>query len=423
MSLQLATIKTEGRRDAITMVLLTFSFSIIAMLIVLILLAIAGYTFDTGELFNLAFTDVLNDKNNRAWILFWAGPLILSGLAVSLAFHVGLFNIGVQGQMILGGSFAGIWAVVLAPDLLETNLLTNAFFMVLSTMVAGILGGAMWGFVPGLLKAKAGAHEVIVTILMNLIAISLARYWFSSQRYSPFIDKSRGDTYNQTGPIQESAKIPKIGDSIPAFLSFTRLDLLVNWSILDWSLAIVLVMVLVFQILIFRTKFGFKLRATGFSQTASKTVGIRPDRLIISAMTLSGALGGLAGALISQSVQYRYVVNQEGSVGFDGIAVALIGQNAPFGIAIAAIFFGFLKQSKVNLKAESSIPADLISSLQAFIVLFAAAPLLARAALRRYKRLRYSEELKERSDVVDEPAKQEVGEENPTTTQLKEDER
>jgi simple sugar transport system permease protein len=354
------------------MAVLSLVFAIISIILFLILLALFGFTFNLGDLIEFAFFDVFREKGgaidlkNLALIVFWGIPLVLTGLSMGIAFHAGLFNIGAQGQLIIGGSLAGIWAAFIVPKTSELSFLDTPFLMLPVTLVVGMIGGGIWGFIPGYLKAKKGAHEVITTILMNLIAVSLAAYWFSSQSYSPYIDKSSLDAYNQTDKILDSARFSLISkEHLGNFLS--------------WTLIVVILTVIIAQIMVYRTNFGFKLRAVGLNQTSAEAAGINSQRVIIQAMTLSGAVAGLAGALLVQGgPSFRYVIGVESTFGFDGIAVALIGQNSPIGIAIASLFFGFLHQSRNNLGSQTNIPPDLIDALQAWIILFAAAPELAR---------------------------------------------
>tara|TARA_B100000287_G_C20632334_1_gene780323 strand:- start:209 stop:1375 length:1167 start_codon:yes stop_codon:yes gene_type:complete len=376
MSIRTDIIKTTSIFDAIYMVLLSILFSVISILLFILIITIGGFGINVLDLFNSAVVNVLTDPKSLFRIFYWATPLMLTGLAVAVAFQAGLFNIGGQGQMLIGGVAAAIWAAALVPDI---PLFQNKFVMISITIVIGFLFGGLWGFIPGYLKAKTGAHEVIVTIMMNLIAISLVTYLVGSQSYSPFVDSTSVDAYGQTDTISEYARINLL---LPSYSNS-----------LNWTTIITFVIVLIMQIVLFYTRYGFKLRAVGFNPIASKTAGINSDRIIMSSMFLSGGLAGLAGVFyVIGTSPYRYVSGFEGTLGFDGIAVALIAQNSPIAIAFAAIFFGFLTEGKNSLDRTTDIPPDILFALQAFVIIFIAAPAISRWVIDRLRAIRKEKE-------------------------------
>ncbi len=376
MSIRTDIIKTTSIFDAIYMVLLSILFSVISILLFILIITIGGFGINVLDLFNSAVVNVLTDPKSLFRIFYWATPLMLTGLAVAVAFQAGLFNIGGQGQMLIGGVAAAIWAAALVPDI---PLFQNKFIMISITIVIGFLFGGLWGFIPGYLKAKTGAHEVIVTIMMNLIAISLVTYLVGSQSYSPFVDSTSVDAYGQTDTISEYARINLL---LPSYSNS-----------LNWTTIITFVIVLIMQIVLFYTRYGFKLRAVGFNPIASKTAGINSDRIIMSSMFLSGGLAGLAGVFyVIGTSPYRYVSGFEGTLGFDGIAVALIAQNSPIAIAFAAIFFGFLTEGKNSLDRTTDIPPDILFALQAFVIIFIAAPAISRWVIDRLRAIRKEKE-------------------------------
>lgn len=370
MSLQLELLKARSRAESVVIMLLSLLFAVIAIMVSIALLTLIGFDISMAELIHFAVTDVIGNDADLAQVFYYTTPLIFTGLSVAIAFRAGLFNIGAQGQMMMGAVWAGIFASAIVPNYL--SFMEYPILIIPLTMLVGMLFGAIWGFIPGYLKAKTGAHEVIVTILLNLIAITIINYLVGSQTYSPFIDKTSLNAYGQTELISGSAKINPLFPQVSNFL--------------DWSIFIAIIVAIIVHIILFKTNFGFKIRAVGLNPVAAETAGIDSDRIVILSMSLAGAMAGLAGALLVQG-GIRYVFGIESSYGFDGIAVALIGANNPLGVMFAALFFGFLFQSRLNLDANTDIPPDLILALQAWIVLFAAAPMIARKLYMRFLRL------------------------------------
>lgn len=289
-------------------------------------------------------------------------PFIYAGLAVALGFRAGLFNIGAEGQLFMGATFAVFagFAITGLPPIIHIPL----------ALLAGVLGGAVWGFVPGFLKAQTGSHEVIITIMMNYIAFRLNEYLLRGPLQRP-------DSFNPVSPfVEESARLPRFfPDPIRFHLGFF-IALGVAWLIY-W--------------LLFKTKWGFDLRTVGVSPHAAKYAGMRIAVVTVLAMTLSGGLAGLAGANEVLGVNYNLALAFSAGYGFDSIALALLGKSHPFGVVLASILFGTLQNGATNMQVQAGIPIDIIRVMQAMILAFIAAP----AIIRTVYRLRVPEEAEE----------------------------
>jgi ABC-type uncharacterized transport system permease subunit len=295
------------------------------------------------------------------YTLFYATPLIFTGLAVAVAFRCGLLNIGAEGQLYLasfvtawvGITFAGLPAVLLVPF----------------CCLAAILSGAFWGAIPGVLKARFGAHEVITTIMLNFVAIALASY-FTQYHYKP-----PGDALLETVPIGEGAHVARLGRFVPGLPE--RIP--VNVSFLLALLACLLV-----WIFLWRTRWGYEIRATGSNAAAAQYGGISTGRQIVIAMALSGALAGMVGINEVLGYRYRYYDSFSAGYGFTGIAVALLGRNHPVGVILASLLFGALLRGGlfVDIFTEH-VSKDLVLVLQGIIILFVAAEALFRGPFAR----------------------------------------
>ena len=275
-------------------------------------------------------------------------PLVLGGLSVALAFKAGLFNIGAQGQFLLGalGSVAMGVTVAASPSLVAIPL----------ALIAGMLAGALWGFIPGLLKAVSGAHEVVVTIMLNYIAIAV-------------VAGVVGGPLRQQG--RPEAITPDVGNA--------ALPLLIGNSG-HAGILLALVAVGLVAWLLFRTTLGFEIRTVGANPDAARYAGMRPRFLMILTMSLAGALAGLAGAVVVLGVTHLMTPSFGTTVGFDSIAVALLGRTNPIGIVMAALLFGALRAGAPLMQIQAGIPPELIDVLQAMILLFLVAnPVLQRA--------------------------------------------
>ncbi|MCI0337920.1 MAG: ABC transporter permease [Acidobacteria bacterium] len=304
--------------------------------------------------------------DNWGYTLFYATPLIFTGLAVAVAFKCGLLNIGVEGQLYVG-AFAAAWIGISFTKLPGMVLVPMAIF-------AAIVAGAAWGAIPGLLKARFGSHEVINTIMLNFIAIGLVSY-LTQNHY-----KVRGDPIMQTVPIAEQAHIARFRTLLAPFgLDFPQ-RIPLNISFLLALLACFLVWVF-----LWRTKWGYEIRAVGSNPSAAEYGGISVQRQIVLAMVVSGALAGMVGINEVLGYRYRYYHDFSPGYGFAGIAVALLGRNHPVGVLLAAILFGALNRGGLFVDIfTAKVSKDLVQVLQAIIILFVAMEVLFRSALARF---------------------------------------
>jgi simple sugar transport system permease protein len=285
-----------------------------------------------------------------------AVPLTLCGLGIAIGFRAGLFNIGAEGQVIIGGlaatvvgfSFAGL------PIFIHLPL----------ALLAGALFGAAWASIAGWLRAATGAHEVITTIMLNLTAVKLLDYLLRS----PLIQKEgRSDPISKS--IVESAALPKL----LAWIEPTYR--------LHAGIILALAAVAFIYWLLYRTTLGFEFRASGHNPTAARYAGMRSGLIIVVVMALAGALAGLAGANQVLSVLGRASPAFSGGIGFDAIAVALLGRSHPVGVLMAGLLFGALQAGGRQMQVGAGVNIDLITVIQALIVVFIAAPMVVRAVV------------------------------------------
>ena len=284
-----------------------------------------------------------------------ATPLIAAGLGVALAFRVGLFNIGGRGQILIAAAAAGyVGAYVPMPPVIH----------LIVALIVGLIGGALWGGLVGLLKARTGAHEVIVTIMLNYIAF----YLISFLLRTPGALQAPGQSNPRSGPMLETAVFPKIaGEAYNLNIGFI---LVIVATIYVWYL-------------LNRSAMGFQFRAVGENPHAARVAGINVERTYIKVMLIAGALVGLAG--VQQALGNftgGIAAGLDAGIGFDAITVALLGRSKPIGVFFAGILFGALKAGAVTMQAAEGIPVDIVLVVQSFIVLFIAAPPLVRALFR-----------------------------------------
>ncbi len=295
----------------------------------------------------------------------WATPYIFAGLAVAFGFKGGLFNIGAEGQIAFGAVSAALIGYAL-PGWLGTSI--PAYIHIPLAVGAGVLVGGIWGGIPGALKAYTGGHEVINTIMMNYIALNITSFLLNG----PMRDPNPLDLTARTPEIAVSARIPPI---------FSDPNLRVHWG---FVLAL-LVAVLVWWLL-WKTTLGFEIRTVGANPDAAKYAGINVKRIIIVTMAISGALAGLAGAIEVTALNYRHELGFSIGYGFDAIAIALLGKNNPYGVILAAILFGAMRNGATLMQFRTQIPIDIISVIQAYILLFVAADAIIRFIYRIHAR-------------------------------------
>jgi simple sugar transport system permease protein len=287
-----------------------------------------------------------------------ATPLILCGVSVAVAFKAGLFNIGATGQMLAGG-MAALW-VGFAMD-------GPGYIQVPLAVLAGALGGAAFGAIPGILKARTGAHEVITTIMLNNMAGFLVLWLLKTNLFQ------RAD---RTDPISKfvtpTGRLPRLF----GFLS-GRPDLVAHAGFVVAILAVI-----VYWWFLNRSTTGFEFRAFGMNADAAQYAGMRTKRLTVMAMMFAGAFAGLAGSAEVLGTYGYGSQNFAGDIGFDAIAIALLGRSTPVGTLLAALLFGALQAGGRQMQANTDVPIDLIVVLRALIVMFIAAPLLVKAMWR-----------------------------------------
>jgi general nucleoside transport system permease protein len=323
------------------------------------------------ETYRLLIGSALWWPDGIGYTLFLATPLIFTGLAVSVAFRAGLLNIGAEGQLYVA-AFATAWVGIVLGSL-------PAILLVPLCVAAAIGTGAIWGAIPGFLKARFGSHEVINTIMMNFIAIALGSY-FTQYHY-----RTPGDPIMQTAPISPNAQIARLGRFLPGLPE--RIPL--NMSFLLALAACGLV-----YVLLWRTKWGYELRATGSNPSAAEYGGISVRRQIVLAMAISGGLAGMVGINEVLGYRHRYYDGFSDGYGFSGIAVALLGRNHPIGVIFAALLFAVLTRGGIPVDAFTQhVTKDIVQILQGTIILFVASeaffrePIIRlREAIRRDKR-------------------------------------
>ncbi len=271
-------------------------------------------------------------------------PIIFTGLAIGIAFRGGMFNIGAEGQLAVGAICAAIAGYAFnLPMVLHLPI----------SIICGIIGGGLWALIPAVLKAKKGVHEVISTIMMNYIALSIGGY---------IIEALRRNEMPQTPDVLESSYLVKLSSFIPAFEN----------SNLNIGFFIAIACSLLVHFLIKRTVFGYEVRAMGFNPLASEDAGVNISGKIIWVMMISGALSGLAGTERVLGLHHTYLSGISTNFGFEGIAVALLANNNPITIIFSALLFGALSSGGQYMNLAADVPIDIVGIIQGLIILFAA---------------------------------------------------
>jgi simple sugar transport system permease protein len=314
---------------------------ILALLVSAVIMLMAGY--DP----NAAFLQLAIGAFTRMDQVIWrATPLILTGLSVALAFKCGLFNIGPEGQLYIGSMAATVTGYMIA--------LPYVVHPIACLLVAALAGG-LWGFIPGLLKAYRGAHEVVTTMMLSYTAVLFTQYLAAG----PLREPGEFQWNAQTPPILDTAVLPNIFGPY-----------------LHWGFLVAILCVIGVWFLISRTVLGYELRAVGQNMEAAEYAGIDPKKNVALALALSGGLAGIAGAGEIMGYHHRFVDGWSRGLGFDGITVAVLGSNNPFGCFAAGIFFGALRIGGNRMHQVAHVPAEMVSVIQGLIVLFVAAPRL-----------------------------------------------
>lgn len=285
----------------------------------------------------------------------WATPYIFAGLAVALAFKGGLFNIGAEGQLALGAVGAA-WVGYALPEMLGFDL-PMIIHLPLAVLI-GVTIGALWAAIPGALKAYFGGHEVINTIMMNYIALNITSFLLNG----PMKDKSPFNVIARTPEIPESARIPVLFEGLR----------------IHWGFVLALLVAFLIWWLLWKTTLGFEIRTVGLNPDAAKYAGINVKRTIILTMALSGMLAGMAGTIEVTGLNYRHELGFAIGYGFDAIAIALLGKTHPLGVVLASVLFAAMRNGASRMQFVTQIPVDIISVIQALILLFVAADAIIR---------------------------------------------
>jgi len=335
----------------------------------LIVLALGDSPLLVYELF---FTSAFGTVDGIGYTLFNATPLIFTGLAVAVAFKCGLLNIGAEGQLI-AGAFVTAWVCLMLKGW------PVVIVVVLASLGAMLMGG-IWSGIPGVLKAKFGAHEVITTIMMNFIAISIVSY-LTQHHY-----RRQGDPILETLPIAEVRDGRLSGPHIPRMHALLA-PLGINFPDhvpLNFGFLLALAACALVYVFLWKTKWGYELRAVGISAGAAEYGGISISRNVVLAMAISGMLAGMVGINEVLGNRYRYYDGFSPQYGFTGIAVALLGRNHPFGVLLAAILFGALNRSGLFINIfTNNVSKDWVQILQAIIIIFVACEAVFRMGSRR----------------------------------------
>lgn len=315
---------------------------LLGLLVGAVVMLFAGY--NPINAYSALFMGVVQSPFDIGETIRTITPLIFTGLAVAFAFRTGLFNIGVEGQFIIGQ---------LAAVFIGLQFQLPPVLHALTALIAGMVCGGLWAFLPGLLKAKLGVHEVITTIMLNFVALYTANV---------VIRKVLTDGADSTSPIEETASI-----QVP-FLSS-----LFDNARIHLGIFIALIFALLFYYLLWKTTLGYELRAVGYNGDAAEYAGINVSRNIVLTMMISGGFAGLGGAVeMLGTAKYMAIHGAFTNIGFDGIAVALLGANTPIGVILAAILFGSLTYGGSNMMFSEGIPFEVIRVVIASIILFVA---------------------------------------------------
>ena len=327
-----------------------------------ILMAVMG--FNPLEGYEFLFKGGLKNLERIGNTIATATPLMLTGLSVAFAFKTGLFNIGAPGQMLFGG-FCSI-AVGLSLDLPKAILVP-------SVVLAGILGGAIWATVPGILKAKFNVHEVVSSIMMNWVA-----YWIVYYNIPKYF---KGEF------LETESKM--LADS--ATLRASWLSSIFEGSYINLGIFLAMIAVFIVWFILNKTVLGYELKAVGFNRFGAEYAGMPVNRNIVISMMIAGALSGLAGAIQYTGNSNIMQIGVMPSQGFDGIAVALLGASNPIGVFFSALFFGVLYVGKGFMNAAVKVPPELADTIMATIIYFAATSMIMDKVIKKFKKSKKSD--------------------------------
>ena len=320
---------------------------VVALVVALVAgdLLIVTYGQAPGDVWRTLLEGTWGNSYGFGQVLYKATTLTCTGLAVAVGLRAGLFNIGAEGQLAAGGFAAGLTGLVLPAG-------TPALIAIALCVFAAIVAGGAVGGVAGALRARFGAHEVIVTIMLNFIVLALLNYFVSARLHVP-------ETLHT--PDVHAGAVARLSSAFSAF----------HGSAANWTIAIVLLAAAATSMFLFRSRAGYELRAVGLQPDAAEYAGIRAARVWFNALTVSGALAGLGGINFVLGYKHYYEDGFTGGAGFLGIAVALIGRNSPGGVVVAALFFATLSQG--GLAINAMVPKQMVEVLQGIVIIAVAA--------------------------------------------------
>ncbi|WP_409025340.1 ABC transporter permease [Halalkalicoccus salilacus] len=332
----------------------------LALLIGLVVVAAAGY--DPLQFASQLIEGSFGDGNAIARTLKFTTIFILTGVSVAIAFRAGVFNIGVQGQFVVGG-FATVLSILWLAPMLPEGPVGGLGLMLIGTLAAVLAGGA-YAAVPGVLKAYGGANEIITTIMLNFIAVGVVGWLVEGPL------RGEGNRAPNTERLPEYVSLPRIVSDNPDF------------SVVGLGVALTVVAI-VFVVMV-RTRFGYDMVTSGHQEAAAAYSGVDAKRTIVATMTVSGMVAGVAGAVFAIMIQGYYSdPSGIGTYGFDAIAVSLLAANNPIGVIPAGLLFGGLDSAGSYIGISSDVPVQLIDGISGLVVLFVAVPELFRMAARR----------------------------------------
>ena len=332
----------------------------LALLVGLLVVALAGY--DPVQFVGNVVIGAFGDPNALARTLKFTTLFILTGVAVAIAFRAGVFNIGVQGQFVVGG-FATVVTILRLAPLFPTGSVGGVLLMLFGT-AAGVLAGGAYGALPGVLKAYGDANEIVTTIMLNFIATGVVGYLVDG----PF--RGEGNRAPNTARIPEYVALPRVVFDVPDF------------SVV--GLAVTLAVVVLVAWILARTRFGYDMVTSGHQLAAATFSGVSAKRTVVATMAFSGMVAGVAGALFAIMIQGYYSDPAGiGTYGFDAIAVSLLAANNPLGVVPAGLLFGALDSAGSHIRINSDVPVQLIDGIIGLVVLFVAAPELFRMVAAR----------------------------------------
>jgi simple sugar transport system permease protein len=337
------------KMSVLTELIYSFIAIIIALIIGGILIHLSGH--NVWDAYYNLFYGAFGNSYNLAQTLLKTTPLIFTGLAVATGFQSGLFNIGGEGQLYWGALVTAVVAIYLG------NI--SSFILIPVSLLAGALAGGVWGMVPGFLKARTGAHEVITTIMLNYIGILGTTFLLKNY-------------FKESGPVDQTVMVPEAA----------RMRELIPYTRLTWAIILGVIIVFLIDYLLRSTSLGYDIMAVGENRMAAEYAGISVNKIMILTMGLSGAVAGLTGSTMVLGVFHRFITNFSPGYGFTGIAVAVLGRNKPWGVLMAALLFGALEAGGMSMQLFAKIPSDLMTIVQGLVILFVAAPAFIRIILR-----------------------------------------